>query len=75
MLGVQVYLYSDDVPDMSCPQGAGSSTPLSKPALCHAVSDAEGRFVFSSVPCGTYIWHILTTVEHAFLSYEDLSYK
>lgn len=59
MLGVQVYLYSDDVPEVFCTQGAGSATPLSRPALCHAVSDAEGRFVFSGVPCGTYFWHIL----------------
>lgn len=59
MLGVQVYLYSDDVSEISCPEGTGSATPLSRPALCHAVSDVEGKFVFSGVPCGTYVWHML----------------
>ncbi|XP_024394078.1 uncharacterized protein [Physcomitrium patens] len=54
VLGVQVYLYSDEVPELFCPQGPGSATPLSKPALCHAVSDAEGKFSFSGVSCGQY---------------------
>jgi hypothetical protein len=52
VLGVQVYLYSEDVSEVFCPQGSGTSSPRSKPALCHAVSDAEGKFVFSGIPCG-----------------------
>lgn len=52
VLGVQVYLYSEDVSEVVCPQGSGTSSPRSKPALCQAVSDAEGKFVFSGIPCG-----------------------
>ncbi len=52
VLGVQVYLYSDDVSRVSCPQGPGTFSPLSKSALCHSVSNAEGKFLFLGVPCG-----------------------
>ncbi|GLJ20863.1 hypothetical protein SUGI_0380570 [Cryptomeria japonica] len=53
VLGVHVYLYSDDVVEVHCPQGAGTA-PWEKQALCHAISDANGRFAFKSIPCGKY---------------------
>ncbi|XP_031497491.1 uncharacterized protein LOC116262346 [Nymphaea colorata] len=53
ILGVHLYLYSNDVLELNCPQGSGDA-PWQKKALCHAVSDSDGRFSFSSVPCGTY---------------------
>lgn len=51
ILGVHIYLYSDDVIEVDCPQGAGN-TPGQRKALCDAVSDADGMFSFKSVPCG-----------------------
>eukprot|EP00250_Pteridium_aquilinum_P020313 c24781_g1_i1 orf=109-3804(+) len=53
VLGVHVYLYSDDITEVPCPQGSGS-LPSHGKALCHVVSDANGKFVFSSLPCGKY---------------------
>ncbi|KAM7276017.1 hypothetical protein ACFE04_017883 [Oxalis oulophora] len=53
ILGVHVYLHSDDVVEVDCPQGSGDTHGDGK-ALCHAVSDAEGMFTFKSIPCGTY---------------------
>ncbi|EOX95297.1 Carbohydrate-binding-like fold [Theobroma cacao] len=53
ILGVHIYLYSDDVIEVDCPQGAGN-TPGQRKALCDAVSDADGMFSFKSVPCGLY---------------------
>lgn len=53
ILGVHVYLYSDDVSEVHCPQGAGNA-PRGKRALCHAISDADGKFAFRSLPCGVY---------------------
>lgn len=53
ILGVQIYLYSDDVVEVDCPQGSGSA-PGQRKALCHAVSDADGMFTFKSIPCGNY---------------------
>uniref|UniRef100_A0A1D1Y1N7 Nodal modulator 1 n=1 Tax=Anthurium amnicola TaxID=1678845 RepID=A0A1D1Y1N7_9ARAE len=53
ILGVHMYLFSDDVSGIYCPQGSGKS-PRQKNALCHAISDADGRFTFKSVPCGLY---------------------
>lgn len=53
VLGVHVYLYSDDVTEVPCAQGSGS-LPSHGQALCHAVSDANGKFIFSSLPCGKY---------------------
>lgn len=53
ILGVHVYLYSDDVSEVHCPQGVGSAT-REKSALCHAISDADGMFAFRSLPCGVY---------------------
>lgn len=51
ILGVHLYLYSDDVHKVNCPQGAVYD-PWQKSSLCHAVSDANGKFIFSTVPCG-----------------------
>lgn len=48
---MHLYLYSKDVLKLNCPQGSGDA-PWQKKALCHAVSDSDGRFGFSSVPCG-----------------------
>ncbi|KAL9435513.1 hypothetical protein AB3S75_021731 [Citrus x aurantiifolia] len=53
ILGVHIYLYSDDVGKVDCPQGSGNALGERK-ALCHAVSDADGKFMFKSVPCGQY---------------------
>ncbi|XP_028797029.1 nodal modulator 1 isoform X2 [Neltuma alba] len=53
ILGVHIYLYSDDVSEVECLQGPGSG-PREGVALCHAVSDAGGRFTFNSIPCGSY---------------------
>ncbi|KAL5996451.1 hypothetical protein ACLOJK_026530 [Asimina triloba] len=48
ILGVHMYLYSDDVLEVACPQGTGAS-PRERDALCHAVSDADGKFTLSCV--------------------------
>ncbi|KAL4202422.1 hypothetical protein AMTRI_Chr02g263630 [Amborella trichopoda] len=53
ILGVHIYLHSDDVLEVSCPQGSGDA-PWPKNALCHAVSDKNGRFTFNFLPCGVY---------------------
>ncbi|KAK6118530.1 hypothetical protein DH2020_047730 [Rehmannia glutinosa] len=53
ILGVHFYLYSDDVLELNCPHDSGNAPGLGK-ALCHAVSDADGMFMFTSIPCGTY---------------------
>uniref|UniRef100_A0A164YXW9 Carbohydrate-binding-like fold protein n=1 Tax=Daucus carota subsp. sativus TaxID=79200 RepID=A0A164YXW9_DAUCS len=53
LLGVHIYLYSDDVLEVNCPQGFGDPPGESK-ALCHAISDADGVFKFKSIPCGLY---------------------
>ncbi|GAV83060.1 CarboxypepD_reg domain-containing protein [Cephalotus follicularis] len=53
ILGVHIYLYSDDVVEVDCPQGSGVAMGQRK-ALCHAVSDADGMFIFKSIPCGLY---------------------
>lgn len=53
ILGVHVFLYSDDISEVHCPQGVGS-IPRGKSALCHAISDADGKFLFRSLPCGVY---------------------
>ncbi|XP_038980298.1 nodal modulator 1 [Phoenix dactylifera] len=53
ILGVHLYLYSDDVLTVHCPQGVGTA-PREKNALCHAISDADGKFTFRSIPCGIY---------------------
>lgn len=51
ILGVHIYLYSDDVLEVDCPQGSGNA-PGQRKALCHAVSNADGMFMFKSIPCG-----------------------
>ncbi|XP_057966723.1 uncharacterized protein LOC131156786 isoform X2 [Malania oleifera] len=53
ILGVHIYLHSNDVGEVNCPQGSGNASGQGK-ALCHAVSNAEGMFVFKSIPCGVY---------------------
>ncbi|KAL3649360.1 hypothetical protein CASFOL_005763 [Castilleja foliolosa] len=53
ILGVHFFLYSDDVLELNCPHDSGNAPGLGK-ALCHAVSDADGMFTFTSIPCGTY---------------------
>lgn len=50
-MGVHIYLYSDDVLEVSCPQGTGNA-PWPKRALCHAISDANGKFTLNMIPCG-----------------------
>lgn len=50
ILGVNVYLYSNDVSDVRCPKDFGDGPRPG--ALCHAVSDADGNFAFKSLPCG-----------------------
>lgn len=53
ILGVHIYLYSDDVEKVDCPQGSGEDVGQRKP-LCHAVTNADGMFRFKSLPCGHY---------------------
>lgn len=53
-MGVHVYLYSDDVVEVDCPLGSGNVSGQKK-ALCHAISDADGKFTFKSIPCGNSI--------------------
>ncbi|KAL9250005.1 BOS complex subunit NOMO1-like protein [Drosera capensis] len=53
ILGVHIYLYSEDVLNVDCPQGPGDS-PGHRKALCHTVSDEEGKFTFKLIPCGSY---------------------
>ncbi|KAG5072994.1 hypothetical protein JHK86_008205 [Glycine max] len=53
ILGVHIFLYSDDVSEVECLQGSANG-PRQEVALCHAVSDADGKFTFNSIPCGSY---------------------
>ncbi|KAK4778645.1 hypothetical protein SAY86_006173 [Trapa natans] len=53
ILGVHIYLYSDDVMEVNCPEDS-TSLPGDRGALCHTISDADGTFSFKSMPCGTY---------------------
>ncbi|KAK7284568.1 hypothetical protein RJT34_19316 [Clitoria ternatea] len=53
ILGVHIFLYSDDVSEVACLQGSANG-PQQRAALCHAVSDADGKFTFNSIPCGSY---------------------
>ncbi|KAL5700275.1 hypothetical protein ACHQM5_025742 [Ranunculus cassubicifolius] len=52
ILGVHVYLYSDDILDIACPKDSDYAPRPN--AVCHAISDADGKFTFSSIPCGSY---------------------
>uniref|UniRef100_A0A0E0JHI4 Carbohydrate-binding-like fold n=1 Tax=Oryza punctata TaxID=4537 RepID=A0A0E0JHI4_ORYPU len=52
ILGVNLYLYSNDVTEVPCPQSINDAPR--EGALCHAVSGADGKFTFSSLPCGSY---------------------
>ncbi|XP_020700628.1 nodal modulator 1 [Dendrobium catenatum] len=53
ILGVHIYLYSGDVLEVHCPQGVGNP-PSENKALCHSISNADGKFTFKSLPCGVY---------------------
>ncbi|KAJ1412555.1 Immunoglobulin-like fold [Sesbania bispinosa] len=53
ILGVHIFLYSDDVSEVECLQGSANG-PRQGVALCHAVTDADGKFTFNSIPCGSY---------------------
>ncbi|KAI0511559.1 hypothetical protein KFK09_012189 [Dendrobium nobile] len=53
ILGVHIYLYSADVLEVHCPQGIGNP-PSENKALCHSISNADGKFTFKSLPCGVY---------------------
>ncbi|KAI7745608.1 hypothetical protein M8C21_033454 [Ambrosia artemisiifolia] len=53
ILGVHFYLYSNDVKEVHCPQGSGDPSG-DRTALCHAISDVDGKFNFKSIPCGVY---------------------
>ncbi|CAL5348941.1 unnamed protein product [Camellia sinensis] len=50
VLGVHIYLYSNDISRVDCALGSGNA-PGQRKALCHAVSDAGGMFTFKSIPC------------------------
>uniref|UniRef100_A0A453EWB4 Carbohydrate-binding-like fold protein n=1 Tax=Aegilops tauschii subsp. strangulata TaxID=200361 RepID=A0A453EWB4_AEGTS len=52
ILGVHLYLYSNDVKEVPCSQGL-TDAPR-EGALCHAVSGVDGKFLFRSMPCGSY---------------------
>ncbi|KAG2597104.1 hypothetical protein PVAP13_5KG190200 [Panicum virgatum] len=52
ILGVHLYLYSNDITELPCPQDF-SDAPR-EGALCHAISGADGKFMFRSLPCGSY---------------------
>ncbi|XP_055832870.1 uncharacterized protein LOC129901646 [Solanum dulcamara] len=56
ILGVHIYLYSDDVTKVDCPKGSKNSPgdPGLGEALCHNVTDANGIFSLKSIPCGVY---------------------
>ncbi|XP_027924979.1 nodal modulator 1 [Vigna unguiculata] len=53
IVGVHIFLYSDDVSEVECLQGIVTG-PRQERALCHATSDADGKFTFNSIPCGSY---------------------
>lgn len=50
ILGVHMYLYSDDIVNVNCPEDFDDA--FGEGALCHTVSDADGTFSFKSIPCG-----------------------
>jgi hypothetical protein len=50
VLGVHVYLYSDDVHEENCLQDSRAN-PWSKKALCYAISDANGKCAFKFISC------------------------
>nr|GMD68875.1 nodal modulator 3 [Ipomoea batatas] len=56
ILGVHIYLHSDDVSMVDCLEDLGNmpGDTSDGAALCHAVTDADGIFTFKSVPCGLY---------------------
>ncbi|RAL42059.1 hypothetical protein DM860_011842 [Cuscuta australis] len=56
ILGVHIYLHSDDVSMVDCHDDLGNRPrdPAQGAALCHAATDTDGTFTFKSVPCGLY---------------------
>ncbi|KAL5228006.1 hypothetical protein ABZP36_016271 [Zizania latifolia] len=52
ILGVHLFLYSNEVTEVPCAQSI-SDAPR-EGTLCHAVSGADGKFTFRSLPCGNY---------------------
>ncbi|KAF3495687.1 hypothetical protein DY000_02056889, partial [Brassica cretica] len=68
ILGVHIYLHSDDVSMVDCPQGLGDASGERKP-LCHAVSDADGIFSFKSIPCATAAFYFRGNAEKKMLFY------
>lgn len=58
IVGVHIFLYSDDVSEVECLQGTATG-PRQERALCHAASDADGKFTFNSIPCGNYTFAFL----------------
>ncbi|XP_051142719.1 uncharacterized protein LOC127259427 isoform X2 [Andrographis paniculata] len=53
ILGVHFYLNSDDALEVNCSHDSDNLLGMGT-ALCHAVSDADGMFEFTSIPCGIY---------------------
>ncbi|CAA2967006.1 Nodal modulator 1 [Olea europaea subsp. europaea] len=53
ILGVHIYFYSEDVLEVDSPYDSANAPGLGK-ALCHAFPDADGVFMFKSIPCGIY---------------------
>ncbi|CAH9140431.1 unnamed protein product [Cuscuta epithymum] len=56
ILGVHIYLHSDDISMVDCHDDLGNvpANSAQGAALCHSATDADGVFTFKSVPCGTY---------------------
>lgn len=50
-MGVHVYLFSQDDVNVDCPNDP-ANIPGQGKAICHTVSDADGMFAFSGIPCG-----------------------
>lgn len=46
-----MYLYSDTVSEINCLQNHDNA-PGRNDSLCQAISNADGKFTFKSVPCG-----------------------
>ncbi|CAJ1874972.1 unnamed protein product [Sphenostylis stenocarpa] len=78
IVGVHIFLYSDDVSEVECLQGSATG-PRQGMALCHAASDADGKFTFNSIPCAEVepskelLKHVIN-VSHREWSYELVPY-
>ncbi|GBG60819.1 hypothetical protein CBR_g12556 [Chara braunii] len=76
VLGVQIYLFSDDVGNVKCPQGLGNPPQANyKYALCHGLSGTDGRFNFPAVPCGEYVVVPVYKGEHTVFDVSPQSQK